>query len=357
MFDLIMPVAGGSTRFQGTRPKWLLTHPEGNLMFYEALRGLPLEKFDRIFITCLQQHDEQFHCAQAIRNQMAKHGLTDKLQIIVLPEATKHQPETVAKTLRLGNITGAFVVKDSDNYFELEAEPGNFVSVADAYKLPADGRMNLFNKSYVSRDDHQVIVNIVEKQVISNLFCTGAYGFASSAEFLTYYDKLSHESNLYLSHVIYSMILADHNFFARECTNYLDWGTLDDWMSFCRQYGAVFVDLDGTLVQNSAEFFDPIWGSTPGIAANIKAVNALYDSGKVRVVITTSRHASSREVTIAQLQREGIKYHEILFGMNHGKRLLINDFAKTNPYPSCEAVNIARNSADLAELIKGFFKS
>ena len=40
-------------------------------MFYEALRGLPLAKFDRIFLTCLKQHDEQINCVQAIRNQMA----------------------------------------------------------------------------------------------------------------------------------------------------------------------------------------------------------------------------------------------------------------------------------------------
>ena len=44
------------------------------------------------------------------------------------------------------------------------------------------------------------------------------------------------------------------------------------------------------------------------------------------------------------LLERGIKYKTILFGCNHNKRILVNDFAPTNPYPSCESVSIKRNS-------------
>ena len=30
--NLILPVAGMSSRFPGVKPKWLLTHPNGNLL-------------------------------------------------------------------------------------------------------------------------------------------------------------------------------------------------------------------------------------------------------------------------------------------------------------------------------------
>jgi hypothetical protein len=357
MYDLIMPAAGRSTRFPGTRPKWLLTHPLGDLTFYEALRGLDLGRFDRIFITCLQEHDEKFNCVQAIRNQTAKRGLADKVKIIVLPEPTRHQPHTVAETIRRGEIAGAFVVKDSDNYFELAQEPGNFISVCDATLLPPANSVNLFNKSFVQENEHGVVVNIAEKQVISKHICTGAYGFSSATEFLQYYERLAAQDNLYLSHVIYSMILEDHNFFARECRNYLDWGTLDDWLRYTAQFGTIFIDLDGTLVTNSAEFFDPLWGTTAGIRENIDAVNALYASNKVRIVITTTRNEASREATLEQLKREGIKYHDVMLGLSHGKRVIVNDFAPTNPYRSCDAINIPRNSPTLATLIRGTFGS
>ncbi|HYO09165.1 MAG TPA: hypothetical protein VER17_09350 [Tepidisphaeraceae bacterium] len=355
MYDLIMPAAGGSTRFAGTRPKWLLTHPLGDLMFYEALRGLDLSKFDRIFITCLQQHDEKFHCVQAIRNQTAKRGLADKVRVIVLPEPTRHQPQTVAETIKRGEITGAFVVKDSDNYFELTPEPTNFISVCDATQLPPENSVNVFNKSFVQENEHGVVVNIAEKQVISKNICTGAYGFSSADQFMKYYEPLAAQDNLYLSHVIYSMILDNHNFFAKECFNYLDWGTLDDWLRYTAEYATIFIDLDGTLVQNSAEHFDPIWGTTAGIRENIDAVNALYHSNKVRIVITTTRSEAFREQTVGQLEREGIKYHDLMLGLSHGKRVIVNDFAPTNPYRSCDAINIPRNSPTLATLIRGTF--
>src|SRR6185437_3264510 len=159
MLDLIVPVAGASTRFANTRPKWLLTHPSGDLMFYEAMRGLALNAFDRIFITCLKEHDEKFRCTQAIQNQIAKRGLSDKVKIVVLTEPTRHQPQTVAETIRQGGIQGAFVVKDSDNYFELDAQAGNFVSVCDVTRLPSDSPINVFNKSFVQENEHGIIVN------------------------------------------------------------------------------------------------------------------------------------------------------------------------------------------------------
>jgi hypothetical protein len=355
MYDLIMPVAGGSTRFAGTRPKWLLTHPSGDLMFYESLRGLPLEKFDRIFITCLKEHDERFHCVQAIENQTAKHGLTKKVRIIVLPEATRHQPQTVAETVRRGEIKGAFVVKDSDNYFNLAAEPENFVSVCDVTKLPSDTPINVFNKSFVQENEHGIIVNIAEKQVISRLICTGAYGFASGEAFMRYYEALAAQSNLYLSHVIYSMILDGQNFVARECKDYMDWGTLDDWLRYTSDFATIFVDLDGTLVESSSEYFDPLWGTTKAIQENVDAVNALYKSGKVRVIITTTRTQAFRDVTLEQLKREGILYHDLILDLSHGKRVIINDYAPTNPYRSCDAINMLRNSNQLGAMIRGTF--
>ena len=43
--------------------------------------------------------------------------------------------------------------------------------------------------------------------------------------------------------------------------------------------------------------------------------------------------------------------------MNHGRRLIVNDFATTNPYRSCDAINIARNSNQLQAYLKAFWGS
>ena len=43
------------------------------------------------------------------------------------------------------------------------------------------------------------------------------------------------------------------------------------------------------------------------------------------------------------MKQYDIKYKTIIAGCNHSKRTIINDFAPTNPYPSCEALSIKRN--------------
>jgi hypothetical protein len=150
------------------------------------------------------------------------------------------------------------------------------------------------------------------------------------------------------------MILDGHAFKARKVTQYSDWGTVEDWFRFCASYATLFIDLDGTLVGNSAEYFSPYWGETEAIKENVKFLSKLYNSGTVQIIITTSRTSSSAEVTEKQLERLGIKYHQIIYDLYHGRRILVNDYAKTNAYPSSVSVNLRRNSEDLSEYLSAY---
>ena len=61
MHNLIVPMAGKSSRFPGLRPKWMLTHPKSNrFMVTEAISGLNLDLFDKIFFVCLKSHQEKY---------------------------------------------------------------------------------------------------------------------------------------------------------------------------------------------------------------------------------------------------------------------------------------------------------
>ena len=48
MKTLIITAAGLSTRFEGLKPKWMLTHPKGNWMLVEALKGINFNNVDRV---------------------------------------------------------------------------------------------------------------------------------------------------------------------------------------------------------------------------------------------------------------------------------------------------------------------
>jgi len=346
---LIVPIAGRSSRFPDMKPKWMLTHPRGNMMVVEAIKGLDLSEVDTIVIVGLEQHEEEYGFTRFLTTQFAEIGLEDRLQFVLLPEQTRSQPETIAQAIEGAAITGPICIKDSDNYFSVRITPGNWVACFDLHDLD---QVNARNKSYLEIDSDGHLGNIVEKRIISSTFCVGGYSFESAEEYLRVFDQLKGNGDLYVSHIIYSMILEGTVFSQRYVSDYVDWGTIKEWNDYKRQYSTLFIDLDGTLVINTGQHSRPAWGESDGITANIDAVNALYDTGKVEVIITTSRAEKFREVTLAQLERTGIRYHQIIFGLVHGRRIVINDYASTNPYKSCEAINMKRDSGDLREMLE-----
>jgi hypothetical protein len=349
MTNLLLPIAGRSSRFPNLNPKWSLTHPRGDMMVIEAIKGIDMSDVSQICLIGLEEHDTKFQLKKALSSQLEELGLLSKTKFVLLPAPTRNQPETIAQGIIGGNIEGPIYIKDSDNFFR--DVPTNTNTVA-SYDLHLIEKVNARSKSYVEVNGDGFVTNIVEKKVVGSRFCAGAYSFESAGEYMKYFQKLSHEPDLYLSHIIFDMILNDVTFSCSDVTDYVDWGTIKEWQAYTRQYSTLFIDLDGTMVRNSGQHAIPQWGQTEGIQPNIEAVNHLYNSGKVEVIITTSRKEAFRAVTLAQLERVGLKYHNIIFGLPHGRRIVINDYAPSNPFKSCDAINIKRNSPDLKEMLE-----
>ncbi len=347
MKTLILPCAGQSSRYKNVRPKFLLTHTNGRLMLTESIRGLNPEQFDRIVIIALLGHEVEYEFGDSLIKEIETEYKIRKNKTIIsyLPKATANQPETIIKGIKAYDedykpIRGRIIIKDCDNQFNLNVgkREGNFVAIADINK---SGKINAGNKSYVQVGQKNTIVNIVEKQVISNEFCVGAYGFANVEDFKKYYEQLKDYENLYVSHIIYKMILDKHLFFTKEVKNYIDWGTLKDWLDYRKRFRTIFCDLDGVLVKSSSKHFEPKWGTTEGIKENIDILNKLREEGAY-IVITTARPHEITYITEQQLKREGIKYDRLIMNLPHSQRILINDYSATNPYPSATCVNLER---------------
>src|SRR5258705_4627615 len=347
--QLILPVSGRSTHF--TRPKYLLNHPNGNLMLLESIKGVDLKKFKKIYIICLKEHDKKYGAKSIVEKQFKKIGLLNKIKVVLVNQSDS-QPHTVAQAIIKQKISGKIFIKDSDNFFTFKPTGENtiyFTGLNDVKKVEA------VNKSYVLLSEENKVLNIVEKQVISDTFCVGGYSFASASEFVRCFQKIRNNNNIYVSHIIYQMMLEGKTFVGSKVENFLDWGTLQDWLNYTNKFGTIFVDLDGVLVYNTGEFMSPSWGETDAIKENVAAVNKLYDSGFVKVIITTTRTEEYAKVTSQQLKRLGIKYHQIILGLFHSKRIIVNDFSKTNPYRSCDAINIRRDSNELGDMLQSIF--
>ena len=66
------------------------------------------------------------------------------------------------------------------------------------------------------------ITNTIEKRVIDHYFNAGGYCFENGATFCRYYERYCNQDALFLSHIIYSMLLDGHIFRPFMAYNYKD---------------------------------------------------------------------------------------------------------------------------------------
>lgn len=354
MTTLIIPCGGKSSRFPNMKPKWMLTHPDGKLMLQKAVEEIDLTKFTRFVITLIKQHDQQYDAALIVK-QAFKYleavTSTPNIEICILDGFTSSASETIYRTLKQMNIQGSFVVKDSDNYVSFDLGDGNFIVGCgiDEFNLT-----NLQGKSYLSVDTPtNTIQRIVEKQIVSSTVCLGVYGFSSSKIFINAYEQLVDkytQKEMYVSAVVDFLIAAGFKFKYCHARDYNDWGTLVEWKKEQERFTTIFTDFDGVLIKNSGKLGKLNWDNNDQMLEdNCKRLLELQKQG-AQIVVTTARSEEYRETIMQLLNKRGIVPHAIVTGLNHAPRILINDFAPTNPYPSAKAINLKRNG-DLKDYI------
>jgi 2-C-methyl-D-erythritol 4-phosphate cytidylyltransferase len=347
---LIIPAAGKSSRFPGLKPKWMLTHPTGKMMINAAISSFNLKNVKQVVVGVLDEHLKKYKIKLGLEKSFKDLGVPVKLAI--LKNETLSQPETVCNIIELLNLTGPIFVKDADNQFSHTPGLGNYVTVADINKINVISKPA--SKSYVSYDENGILNNIVEKKIISEYYCTGGYSFSSANSFINTFKKIENE-NLYVSHVIFEQMLnEDMNFTMSEVENVKDWGTINDWNKYKKKYSTLFLDIDGIIFENTGEFSEKSWGEMPPIDKNIEYLKKIKSEGYCTIILTTARPEKYRSLTINSLKASSIPYDKIIFGLPHAQRIVVNDYANTNPYPSCSSINVKRNSFELESMLNNF---
>ncbi len=352
---LIIPCAGRSSRYPNMRPKWLLTHPDGQIMIEKVLNGLDTSFYSRIIITIVREHDQKFE-ASTILAQVLKNF--KNLEIFIIDEFTSSPAETVFLTVKEKNVQGPFVIKDSDNFVAFN-DPGFDSFIAGLNLNRGIEVPNIPNKGFLVVNDQELIVDVVEKKICSDRICLGIYGFDSADSFYTAYNVLSgifkqQGRELYLSHVISYLIKELKQVYQYvEADNYEDWGTVSEWRNLQKKQVTIFCDVDGVLLENTGKYGQKNWDNTLiPLPANIQTLKILSDRG-AQLILTTSRPENYRETLEGLLKQNGIRVHSIVFGCNHSARIIVNDFAPSNPYPSCLAISMPRNG-NLSDYFKDY---
>ena len=341
---LIVPASGRSSRYPGMRPKWMLTHPSGKIMIQAVLESFGFRRYKKTVVVILREHCEKYE-ADIILEQI----FGQDVEVLVLESATSCCPETVSQAISTLHIAGRVVIKDTDCIVEIDSSfDGNYI-----VGLQVDSRSpvnNLHQKSFIVKNEDDIVIDIVEKVVVSDNVCLGVYSVDADQFVYAYRDIAASGvhcslSEIYVSHVISHLVISKKCLFhVVEATRYVDWGTLADWSREKDRFKTYIFDIDGVMLVNYGKYGSKNWSNTfEPIEENFSLVKKLSDEGN-EIIFMTSREEEYLTKFKDSLLERGIKYKTILFGCNHNKRILVNDFAPTNPYPSCESVSIKRNS-------------
>lgn len=323
----------------------MLTHPNGHLMIEHAMNGLNIEIFDRVIITIIREHDENYESGLILSQVF---GGNKKVEICILEDFTKSAAETIFLTIEKMKITGSIVVKDCDNYVSISIRNPIINSVTGYGLIGHPEITNIQGKSFLIINEQNIIQDIVEKRVVSDTICVGVYSFYKAEDFVDTYKEIVEKNiqgELFISNIISYMINRKNFIFeALSAEEYSDWGTLNEWKLIQKKMRTYFVDVDGVIVKNCGKYGRINWENNRSLLENnITVIKKLQESG-AQIVITTSRTEEYRQNLEEILLTSGIKPYAILMGMNHSARVLINDFAPTNQYPSAMAVSLPRNS-------------
>ena len=91
----------------------------------------------------------------------------------------------------------------------------------------------------------------------------------------------------------------------------------------------LFVDIDGTIVKYR-KFKDLSTSILTPIQDVIDYLNSQYDKGAI-IIITTARPNSYELYTKQELEKIGLKYHQIVMDCGRGTRVIFNDKDPENP--------------------------
>jgi hypothetical protein len=325
------------------KPAYMLTCPDGDYVIEKIVKTSGATSRDCVF-AIREEDDARYDISESFREMFG----SDITCISIKSDETAGPLETVVQTIESLSLTGPLLIRDTDSYFETElpSKVGNYVVYADLDDCPHVSARAL---SFIKLNDQGIILDIQERHAISNLFIAGAYGFEEASIIPKMYQRLRAYSprSLYVSECVKECIFYNRDtFLAHPVKGFLDWGSEKGWQDWRAPQKTYFVDIDGVLCTCGGKSFKPRQLKAEPILENVEAIQTLAARG-AQIIITTTRHEAFREATEQQLKSWGVPYSALVMDCLHQQRVLINDFAKTNPYPSAAAINIPRESKDL----------
>jgi len=341
--EIIVPAAGASTRFPDMKPKYLLYDYDHKMMIQRALEPY---NGHNITIGILKEHDEKYNASDYLR-----HEFEDTAKICIMDKMTRGPADTVYQIIKNNtsiDLDAELLIKDCDNFFDHEMTEGNYICVSNISNHEV--LKKLASKSFVISNEQGIITDIIEKNVVSDTFCVGAYKFASVRMFCEAFEELDTQNEIFVSDVIQRCLHKGHIFTEKMVTNYIDVGTAADWFEY-NDKPVIFCDIDGTIMVAQGRVGKNCYNDAPiPLQDNINKILD-YQAKGAQIIFTTARKYDVLERTTEQLEELGFREYTLIMELQNSKRIIINDFNNANPYPRAEAINIQRDTNELSRYL------
>jgi HAD superfamily hydrolase (TIGR01509 family) len=265
--NIIIPIGGKGERFKnrGYAKSKPLIDILNKPMIFHVLDNLKFHEGDDVYIIYNKVLDDENFC-QIINSNYPK------INLIKINEQTKGASETIYLGLKNGNIKqgrNKNIIVDCDTFYQDD--------ILEIYRKSNHSNVVFFSKninekpiySYISIDpETHRIIEIKEKQKISDNANTGAYCFENLEELSKYCEIVLANESLYANNEPYTSCVISEmmrskssgDFYGIELNNYdiVSLGTPDDVDNYVKNTRALLFDLDGTLV-NTDHIYVEVW--------------------------------------------------------------------------------------------------
>jgi capsule biosynthesis phosphatase len=339
--NIIIPIGGIGQRFKDEgyeMPKPLIS-VLGKPMLYRVIENLKLDNDDNIYIV-YHNHLKEYNFETLIKFYFPKLNI----YFVSLDYVTKGAAETVLRCIETwedSEIDKPVLILDCDTFYneDIITKYKNSLNKNAIFYFNSNEPEPIF--SYILLDGDKVI-DIKEKEKISDNANTGAYGFRSGYELEEHCDNIISftDNESYISKV-YNNMLSEIETIGIEVKDFTCVGTPLQLQTYCNENKhkvselRVCFDLDNTLVTHPVTYGD--YSTVLPIQRNIDYLKTLKKLGNTIIIYTARRmrtHQGNVEkviadigkITLETLDKFEIPYDEIHFGKPYAN-FYIDDLA------------------------------
>lgn len=188
MLNIVIPMAGRGSRFQKEGyelPKPLIP-VLGKPMIQVVIHNLrPKEKHRFIFI-CLQEHLEKYNVAEKLKTWAG-----EGTEIVTVSQVTEGAACTVLHAKDLINNTDPLMIANSDQWVDIDINDYlNKMKCENADGMIMTMWANDPKWSFVRFNEKNDIIEVVEKEVVSNEATVGIYNYKHGKDFVAAAERM-----------------------------------------------------------------------------------------------------------------------------------------------------------------------